>query len=88
MSRIGDFIRERRLALKLSMPELARKVDLVHREQIYSIEQGRQGIATGRLLLFSRALEVDVEVLVRLQTQDLKEPKRKSPRNVRGKRSK
>lgn len=59
LRRMGERIREQRLAEGLSQEELAEKAD-VHRTYIGSVERGERNISVGSLYAVADALDVPV----------------------------
>ena len=60
---LGDRIRERRVALKMTQEELGRRCDL-HRTFIGSVERGERNVAILNLREIARALRCSIAVLL------------------------
>jgi transcriptional regulator with XRE-family HTH domain len=58
LQRLGDRVRERRLALKLTQAELAEKCGL-HRTFVGSVERGERNLAVISLRRIAKALRTD-----------------------------
>ena len=66
---LGQFIKNRRIELRMSQEELARKMGYTSensRATIGKIEAGKQELTVSKLKLLAKVLDVDVTILVTL----------------------
>lgn len=68
-SRIGKNIRNRRLELKLTQEQLAKKTSKVDRSKISDMENGKEDYMLSTLLELANGLNIDIEELVKKKKQ-------------------